>query len=200
MTVLECCDPAGIGHGLNVLALQPTTLLPDELAPEMVICQAADRRWLISDRHGVRLLAPDTDVHLCGRRWRLREAATRTVLLRFHVSQDEEHVRLELRVGDSRFDFGERVHHQSLLLLARERHADARRGFAAAECGWRDVVDLERMAGIDAMHFNVHIFRARRQVEPALRVGDGTPVLVERRCGQVRFGSLDFEVASPSGE
>jgi hypothetical protein len=199
MAILECCEPVRRGEVASVLALRPTTLLPDERFPEMVICLAADRRWLISDRHGIRPLDPQTDVHLHGRRWRLREAGPSAASLRFHVSQDEEHVRLELLVAGRSVDFGERMHHQSLLLLARERRADERGGFAAAECGWRDVVALERMLGIDVMHFNTHVFRARRQVEPALRAHGGTADLVERRCGQVRFGPPDFEIASATG-
>lgn len=200
MAVLECCEPARAGEGANVLALRPTTLLPDERAPEMVICLAADRRWLIADRHGVRPLDADTDVHLQGRRWRLRETEPAMPVLRFRASQDEEHVWLELVGSGTRHDFGERSHHQSVLLLARERRADERRGFAPAECGWRDIATLERMLGIDEIHLNIHIHRARRQVQPALCAQGVAAALVERRWGRVRFGYPAFEIESRAGD
>jgi len=198
MSVLECCEAAA-GEAVNFFVLNPLTLLPDEQAPEVVICLAADRRWLIADRQGVRPLGPETDVRLDGRRWRLRDAEAPGAVLRFRVSQDEEHVWLELAGSGARLDLGERVHHESLLLLARERRADERRGVAAAECGWRDVATLERMLGIDEVHLNIHVFRARRQVQPALRAQGVTAELVERRHGQMRFGSLAFEVVSRDG-
>lgn len=77
MPVLECCEPVRPGEGANVLCLHLTTLLPDERAPEVVICRAHGPRWLIADRHGARPLNPHTDVPLRDRRWHLRESSSR---------------------------------------------------------------------------------------------------------------------------
>ena len=193
MDVLECCDPACVDGMPDLVMLQATTLLPDAEAPQTVICKTGDRRWLIADAEGVRQLDEDTVVRLHGRLWRLRTGEARP-MLRFLASQDEEHVRLQFVRGATSIDLGERSHHQSLLLLARERRADAARGFASAECGWRGMDALERMLGIDAQHFNIHVFRARRQLAAALGA-HGAPVeLVERRAGQVRFAALEFQV------
>ena len=186
---LECSDASGAAH---VLALRPATLLPSAEAPEMVIFLADDRRWRIADAHGVRVLEEGSEVRLRGRAWRLRGGAEPR--LRFQVSQDEEHVRLALWSGGQAVtDFGERSHHQTLLLLARERRVDERRGIATPECGWRNVERLVGMLGLDAQHLNIHVFRARRQVEPALQLHGVALELVERRCGQMRFGPTAFD-------
>lgn len=118
---------------------------------------------------------------------------------RFLVSQDEEHVRLELSVDGSVVDLGERAHHQTLLLLARERRGDERQGVIASEAGWRDVVLLGAMLGIDTQHINTHLFRAQRQLSAASRQLATGLDLVERRRGQVRFGGAAFEVVAWRG-
>lgn len=193
MTFLECCEITASQSGAKpVLALRRTTLLPSIEAPEMVIFQADDLRWRVADAHGVRTLEEGAEIRLQGRAWRLRGAVP--PLLRFRVSQDEEHVRLELRRGDTCIDLGERCHHQSLLLLARERRTDERRGVTPVECGWLDVESMVRMLRLDTQHLNIHVFRARRQVEPALRQLGLAIELVERRSGQMRFGPVTFEI------
>src|SRR5450830_74604 len=118
---------------------------------------------------------------------------------RFLVSQDEEHVRLELSVDGSAVDLGERAHHQTLLLLARERRGDESQGVISSEAGWRDVVSLGAMLGIDTQHINTHLFRALRQLSPALGQLAVALDLVERRRGQVRFGGAAFEVVDWRG-
>ncbi len=193
MTILECCDSPGPGGPADILWLEQTTLLPGIEAPEILICRTADRRWLIADRLGVRILDESTEVRLDGRRWRLREPAARRAVFRFAVSQDEEHVRLEVALGGMRFDLGERAHHETLLLLARERRADESSGYDDAECGWRDLPALERMLGIDTQHINMHLFRARRQLESTLPEGARELPLADRRRGQVRAAFVTFE-------
>ena len=117
----------------------------------------------------------------------------------FLVSQDEEHVRLELIVDGSVVDLGERAHHQTLLLLARERRGDECQSIISSEAGWRDMVSLGAMLGIDTQHINTHLFRALRQLSPALRQLVIELDLVERRRGQVRFGDTAFEVVDWKG-
>jgi hypothetical protein len=199
MTILECCELAAPGHGrVPPVSLRAATLLPSAEAPEMVIFQTDDRRWRISDALGVRPLQDGAEVRLAGRTWRLREAAM--PLLCFKVSQDEEHVVLQLLHGGTCLNLGERSHHQTLLLLARERRADECSGRPTAECGWRHMADLVTMLGLDAQHLNIHVFRARRQIELALQGFAVTAELVQRRAGQIRFGALAFEVTSPRPE
>ena len=193
MAVLESIESA-VPATPDILVLRTVSVLPEEGPPEMVICRTSDGRWMVADRQGLRPLQPGTELQFRGRLWRFRDAEPPSARLRFEVSQDEEHVRLELAAAGARIDFGERAHHQSLLLLARERHHDEHRGVRPAECGWRDMASLERMLGIDVMHINTHVFRARRQIERALRARTIALPLVERRSHQLRFGPLQFQV------
>jgi hypothetical protein len=194
MTVLECCELPATDRAVARVCLGATTLLPSVDAPELLICQTPDRRWLVSDQQGIRRLEEGHEVLLQGRRWRLRHAAALAVTLRFGVSQDEEHVRLEILDGERRLALGERAHHESLLLLARRRRADQEAGYVAAECGWLDVASLERMLGIDTFTLNTHLFRARRQIAEVLSSWGVSLDPVERRRGQVRFGDVPFEI------
>jgi len=194
MTVLECCESPAADMTVACVCLGATTLLPSVEAPELLICQTPDRRWLVSDRQGIRRLEEGHEVLLQGRRWRLRSTTASVLTLRFGVSQDEEHVRLEILDGERRLELGERAHHESLLLLARRRRADLEAGYTPAECGWLDVVSLERMLGIDAFALNTHLFRARRQMAVALSAWGLSLDPVERRRGQVRFGDAPFEI------
>lgn len=118
---------------------------------------------------------------------------------RFLVSQDEEHVRLELSLKGVAVNLGERAHHQTLLLLARERRADDCQGVIPSEAGWRDVVLLGAMLGIDSQHINTHLFRALRQISPLSSQFAIAFDLVERRRGQVRFGDAACEVVNWKG-
>lgn len=122
------------------------------------------------------------------------QSGRRQGALRYLVSQDEEHVRLELRVDASVVDLGERAHHQTLLLLARERRADEARCIVSSEAGWRDVVSLAAMLGMDSQHINTHLFRAQRQLEPVLEACALELALFERRRGQVRFGTAAVDI------
>ncbi|MRX09941.1 hypothetical protein GJ697_19055 [Pseudoduganella sp. FT25W] len=111
--------------------------------------------------------------------------------MQFQVSLNEEHVFLTiLRDGAVCVELGERVHHYSLLLLARRRLEDARRGLDRDSQGWIDIEQLTRMLGLDSNYFNLQMLRARRQVLQALPLDCGAPVVIERRRGEVRFGGF----------
>ena len=111
--------------------------------------------------------------------------------MQFQVSLNEEHVFLTLLDDGSRvIDLGERVHHYSLLVLARLRLADAARGIESGSQGWVGIEQLLKMLGMDGGHLNIQLFRARRQllqVLPAMQ-------LVERRRGELRFGSFGVRI------
>jgi hypothetical protein len=115
--------------------------------------------------------------------------------LRFDVSLNEEHVFLRLlRGGFAVADLGERVHHYSLLVLARLRLADELLGMDASSCGWVETDGLMRMLGLDCNHFNIQMLRARRQLLQASPAGYGMPALIERRRGEVRFGDFGIGI------
>lgn len=114
--------------------------------------------------------------------------------LTFKVSQNEEHVELIAHAAGVHADLGERAHHFCLLTLARLRHADALRGFDETSQGWVAVGDISTMLGLDAAHLNIHIFRARHQFGTAFSASGLGIDVVERRRGEVRFGTIAFRI------
>ena len=115
-------------------------------------------------------------------------------VLRFELSQNEEHAYLRLDLDGRRIDLGERIHHYLLAILARLRLRDAQRGLASHSQGWVPTVDLARMLGVEPSHANIQIFRARRQFARVLVPHVAAPLLVERRRGEVRLGEYRFTV------
>lgn len=110
----------------------------------------------------------------------------------FSVSRNEEHVAATLHTRGAALDLGMRAHHYCLVTLARKRHADAQAGYDNASQGWIDLEILAQMLGLDLSHVNVQIHRARMQFGAVLT--PGSPELVERRRGGVRFGSMPFRI------
>lgn len=112
--------------------------------------------------------------------------------IELHVSRDEEHVAAILHTRGAALDLGMRAHHYCLVTLARKRHADALAGYDNASQGWVELGALAHMLGLDLSHVNVQIHRARMQFGAVLT--PGSPELVERRRGGVRFGALPFSI------
>lgn len=126
-------------------------------------------------------------------------ASRAAAALHFTVSLNEEHAFLRIaldRAGE--IDLGERVHHYSLLILARQRLADAGRGLDPSSQGWTDAAQLSRMLGLEPAHLNIQLHRARAQVARALPDGLCLPELVERRRGELRLGALPFRIVRGS--
>ncbi len=111
-----------------------------------------------------------------------------TINLRFYVSRDQEHVRVEAVDGDQVLALGERASFYLLLLLARERRrfvGDA--SLPESEQGWCRVVDLMNALAIDERHLNVTVYRLR---EVFAKAGiPGAIDIVQRRPQQIRIGT-----------
>jgi hypothetical protein len=115
--------------------------------------------------------------------------------MQFDVSLNEEHVFLTLLdEGAHCIDLGERVHHYSLLVLARLRLADAARGIETGGQGWVDNERLLKMLGVDGGHLNIQLFRARRQIMAALPAAPELVGVIERRRGEIRFGEIGVRI------
>ncbi|SFU29600.1 hypothetical protein [Pseudoduganella namucuonensis] len=123
------------------------------------------------------------------------DSTTAQPLLRFQVSLNEEHAYLRIALGArAELDLGERAHHYSLLTLARRRMDDARQGLDPSSQGWIQLDQLSRMLGLDPSHLNIQIHRARSQIARALPDGATLPDVVERRRGELRLGSVPFQI------
>lgn len=156
-------------------------------------------------------LEPGQCFAVAGRQWRFDcpsgaqvTGATATglkrlseVMLRFEVSNDEEHVRLVVEGPAVTHDLGHRgcFYLAMVLLRQRLREEDA----ATPEPGWIDREQLLRMVPeyTSSSHLNVDICRLRQSlfdvgVQDAARV-------VDRRRGQIRFGAERATIVLPGG-
>jgi hypothetical protein len=177
-------------------------VLPDAEDSEVTVISAGDA-WYVESADGARQAVHDgEEITVAGSRYALhlpplapvvgttRERGLPTlanVTLRFHVSSDEEHVRIEVLHPGGVLWLPERTSFYLLLLLARGRLDDAASGTVPdADRGWSDVVELTAALKIDDRQLNVLVCRARQAFEAA-GVADAAGIL-ERRRGQVRIG------------
>ena len=164
--------------------------------------------WFVETAEGSRRPAVDREqLTIAGSSWELEVPSSAPVLgtqrakptpqlasltLRFHVSRDEEHVRLEALDGETVLSLGERTSFYPLLLLARERlenAADA--SLPESEHGWLHVVDLMSALHTDESHLNVMVYRVREAFGKAGVAG--AEGIVQRRPRQMRIGVASLE-------
>jgi hypothetical protein len=181
--------------------------IPDPESPSAVIV-LDDDNWVLEVSDSRKALAFGEQFLVDGREWRFECPAIAAITyaseerlyslddsaLVFEASRDEEHVTLTLRVGARVKHFRERTCFYLALVLARRRANDEREG--STEPGWIDIETLLQMVPDYSCHsaLNVEIFRLRRFLYEA-GVGDAARI-VERRRGQVRFGSARVELRS----
>jgi len=191
----------------QTLVLNNVHLLPSEAQPLVCVYRDIQGRWVSESAKESRLLN-DNDWIICeDLHWQFfsgqADAATQEksqptedmvekLHCLFKVSQNEEHVRLQLQFEDQSIDLKERSHHYLLLHLARKRIQDAENGWLDAECGWIDIEVLTQELGVKETHLNIQIFRARKQFDKKIsdqRLPETALLapVVERRTRQVRF-------------
>jgi hypothetical protein len=204
---VTCLYPSD-GQGPPLVLSPRGNLLPDSQEPEANVF-FQDGRWLMEAADDTQPLADGATVQTSRGRWEFvlcddleltREIGPAAhgpgatdVFLRFEVSQNEEHASLSLLVDGKTLALGERIHHYTLVTLARLRQQDAAQGVPAPSQGWVEVEELARMLGVDASYVNIQIFRAKHQILGALPQAQATP-LVERRRGSLRFGEHRFDI------
>ena len=105
-----------------------------------------DGRWLLESGDGTEPLVDGAMVHTSAGSWEFVQCddleSTREssfdphapkppdVSFRFHVSQNEEHASLTVMSDGKPIALGERIHHYTLVTLARVRQQDAHKGLA----------------------------------------------------------------------
>jgi hypothetical protein len=179
--------------------------LPSPEDPRETVFRGADGGWYLERDDGVVALAPHLVFESSGRRYRFScpDVSPHTsavqwpvpgnpdlggLRLVFRVSTDEEHVELVAKFGDVSIELGSRGHNYILLLLARQRLADAAQDITASACGWVYQDDFIRALKSSPERLSIDIFRIRRQFAA---VGVSEPAsLVERRprTKQLRIG------------
>ncbi len=174
-----------------VVALDDCWMLEASSKPRRQVCDqevitvGADR-WLLG--------LPRPSDSAAGRTESVRELLLSTVLMRFTVSRDEEHVSIQLSAPEiGVVQLPSRAHQHILLSLARARATDQRAGLPESEAGWVYSDDLQRALGMDRTRVNIELLRARRLFE---KYGVTQPeALVERRSDtlQLRLGVARLE-------
>jgi len=180
--------------------------LPDEDAPTAMIYQSGGG-WILQSEE----TSPASDmqtVDVDGVTWQLQlpEEVPATlrqndvprlddIEMRFAVSLDEEYVASSLHSHGWSSDLGARAHYHTLLHLARARLEDqGNADLPESARGWVYADQLGRDLGFSEGKVNLHIFKARRQLE-ALGVAEAARV-VERRpqTQQLRLGLTQIEI------
>lgn len=182
--------------------------LPDPTNVVLCVVMDSEGRWFIEEADGSRRPVRDVEeVTVGGQTWELTappaspvagtfkakpSLSLATLTLRFYVSRDEEHVRLEAVDDESVVPLGERAGFYMLLVLARERIKDAAEaGVREDEQGWLHVVDLLDRVRLEEGYLNVTIHRLR---EAFGKKGiEGAAEIVERRGRRIRIGIARLE-------
>lgn len=204
-----------LGHSGPTIELERFHVLPNEKQPNLSVYVLDTGSWVYEDNAGVVTLNDGDIVRDSATFWQFFDAGPVDATLEddeqgrlvqepkldyhFDVSPDEEHVFLKLHEDNNRCnDLGERVHHYLLLILARQRLQDARDGEDPSVQGWMDAEQLASMLRIEPTHLNIQIYRARKQVHSALPEMLNLPNVIERRVGELRFGSPNFQIGLKS--
>lgn len=199
----------------SLVAVDPTqppillvrnNLLPNDTTAELAIFQAEHGQWMLDREDEVRALRPGETLLVAGCSYRFVVSAEiedtagqagtpeQAPLLRFCLSDNEEHAHLTVHRGGEVIDLGERIHHYCLVTMARQRLRDAKRDLPRGSQGWLFTNELAKLLRIDVMHLNLQIFRARNQLIEALPNAAPTSNIVERRRGSLRLGDIAFEI------
>lgn len=204
--------PVVIAHNLTTGATKAAKdgllELPSEEDAEVAIVVDAAGRWIVETADGSRHCATNGESIFAGEHfWTLvvppdspsvgthkakPPLSLATVLLRFHVSGDENHIRLDIVNGDETIELGERALFGVLLALARKRHADEMAAkLPASERGWYDLPDLAHELEVDELIVNTNIHRLRRLFK---QTGvEGGWDIIENRLKKRRLGTTRLQ-------
>lgn len=211
-TLADAGEPAALArseHGTELQADGGLLALPDDDAPQAIVLPGGPTGWVLDRPDGREAVEDGEQVTLDGMTWTLvlptelepTQEATPTqrgiahVRLMFKVSLDEEEVIVTGEHCHEALDLGSRAHHYLLLLLARQRIADAAADppLPESEHGWVYNDDLGRMLRISEQTVYLHVHRARRQLADA-GIPDAAAIIERRpRAQQLRIGVAQLE-------
>ena len=191
-----------VGDGRRVTASDRLLAIPSEDDPQATVHCDKQGRWVLEQDDRVSEACDGMQVTVGDETWALQlPSASETTAepveparvmgaatLSFLVSPDEEHVSIAVETPHRRVDLGARSFHYLTLTLARTRLEDERAGVPPEECGWLHHKDLLRMLSIKRNHFDVSVYRIRKQFEAAGFIDAAH--CIERRLstGQLRLG------------
>ncbi|MBX2798160.1 MAG: FHA domain-containing protein [Myxococcales bacterium] len=176
--------------------------LPDDQEPELCVYLDRTGRWVMERGDEVTPVADQAVVRAADSVWRLflpdpvvptlRADTGSDLRLSFRVSGDEEYVELDVLQQGRVHQVGANTFNYLLLVLARERLADAERG--TSDPGWLHQEELSRKLGLHDTTIYTQIHRARTRLAK-LGVAHAAS-LVERRqrTRQLRIGTHSLDV------
>ena len=173
---------------------------------ELMIYLDERGQWQCDDGQSPMPLADGDRVGANGQFWAFLDtrAATATqtfeaarsaddVIFHFSASSNEEHVSLKIDMNNTTVDLGERNHHYLLLLLAKQRLEDTRKGLPDHDQGWVNKDVLCHMMGMIEQHINIQIHRFRKQVA-AVMPQSPLQQIIERRPGELRIAHRQLTI------
>lgn len=190
-----------------VLAEGGLLALPDEATPTLTVFEAKPGTWMAEDEEGSWQVFDREPLRVGDALWTLRlplghedrtvslerpEPHVHDTALHFRVSGDEEHVEIDVVADGAPRSMPNRAHHYTLLTLARARLEDTH--LALDEQGWRDAITLQHQLGLPERVFNLHVFRARRQLGTLGVQGAAGLIERRRRSGEIRIGVPELDV------
>ena len=197
----------------RVWAVATTRLLalPSGDAPSVTVYRDEQTgAWRLEQGDAARTAAHGEVVDIDGDMWQLHLPQlseptaepvdpTRSVAaaqLRFRVRAGETSIELLIGPEGAPVDLGARSFHNITLSLARVRVEDMAAARPPDECGWVPQDDLLRELSMNRKHFNVAIYRIRKQFDDAGIVD--AERCIERRAatGQLRLGVTRIEIQS----
>jgi hypothetical protein len=178
--------------------------IPNDISPLAFIGKHGDGQWRWEQASDHLLLQDGDTLQVAGQDWLFFDkpgqksvAAPSTLPVAqfdFTVSQNEEHVQLALQAREQQINLGERTHHYCLLTLARKRFMDAQQGFDRLSQGWISTSHFAAMLGVEEKHANMMLTRVRRQLCKETPMGEEFSRCIERRRGELRFGTFGFRI------
>lgn len=201
---VSCLMP--VVEGLPTISLFDVEILPIPNRSIMVFLSGSGD-WVCEEGNEKRTLQTGDQVGIHDNLWEFVEGGISTATIDmqafhcnrnmqciFDVNQNEEHVSITLVVNGKRFDLGERTHHYLLLLLARQKIEDQRRGLRELDQGWVKKDVLIQSLRMKEQHINIHIYRFRKQVAEKLPKDASLRPLVERRPGEIRLAFSELVI------
>lgn len=187
--------------------------LPSQENPSDTIFRGSDGAWYLEREDDVVVLRPQMIFESTKRRYRFScpELVTETstvsfpdfvrgelgrVRLVFRVSKEEEYVEIAVERDGRRDPLPVRNFNYLLLLLARQRLADAAERMADSACGWVDQETFIASLKSSPDRLSIDVFRIRRQFA-GLGITDAAKI-VERRPStkQLRIGVAALQIDS----
>lgn len=196
----------------HIIRLSFATALPDQQRHEAAIYFLPEKGWVYEKEGHVNALSHGHKISFANDEWEFvsiteledtidQQSLVAGARLLFHLSLNEEHIRLELQLSrHNAIDLGSRAHNYLLLSLARKRYSDHLLQLPEADQGWSTIDEItedlsrEMQKEVDVYFLNLQIFRLRKQLCEIPEIGYLFSNIIERRPGEIRLGHPYFSI------